>query len=135
MCESTTTTTTVNRHRVSPELIRSRTCVKMDNVHYAESPAYVQISDLNSNDSTRWSWIKNATTIIEKPNKNFDRDCVDYFFLAGSVILNYIHTSISRFSQRMKMSRLTRDGTAEPVSRDQILRRERGQGNEFSLFS
>ena len=29
----------------------------------------------------------------------------------------------------MQMSRLTRDGTAEPVSRDQILRRERGQGN------
>ena len=27
------------------------------------------------------------------------------------------------------MSRLTRDGTAEPVSRHQILRRERGQGN------
>ena len=27
------------------------------------------------------------------------------------------------------MSKLTRDGTAEPVSRDQILRRERGQGN------
>ena len=26
------------------------------------------------------------------------------------------------------MSELTRDGTAEPVSRDQILRRERGQG-------
>ena len=29
----------------------------------------------------------------------------------------------------MEMSRLTRDGTAEPVSRGQILRRERGQGN------
>ena len=29
----------------------------------------------------------------------------------------------------MAMSRLTRDGTAELVSRDQILRRERGQGN------
>ena len=29
----------------------------------------------------------------------------------------------------MEMNRLTRDGTAEPVSRDQILRRERGQGN------
>ena len=30
----------------------------------------------------------------------------------------------------MEMSRLTRDGTAEPVARDQILiRRERGQGN------
>ena len=27
------------------------------------------------------------------------------------------------------MSRLTRDGKAEPVSRDQILRHERGQGN------
>ena len=27
------------------------------------------------------------------------------------------------------MIRLTRDGTTEPVSRDQILRRERGQGN------
>ena len=28
----------------------------------------------------------------------------------------------------MEMSKLTRDGTAEPVSQDQILRRERGQG-------
>ena len=29
----------------------------------------------------------------------------------------------------MEMSRLTQDGTAEPVSRDQILRHARGQGN------
>ena len=29
----------------------------------------------------------------------------------------------------MEVSRLTRDGTAEPVSRDQIFRHERGQGN------
>ena len=29
----------------------------------------------------------------------------------------------------MEISRLMRGGTAEPVSRDQILRRERGQGN------
>ena len=29
----------------------------------------------------------------------------------------------------MEMNRLTRDGTAEPVSRDEILRHERGQGN------
>ena len=28
-----------------------------------------------------------------------------------------------------EMSRLTRDGTAEPVSRDQILRHAQGQGN------
>ena len=29
----------------------------------------------------------------------------------------------------MEMSRLTRDGTADPVSRDQILRHVQGQGN------
>ena len=34
-----------------------------------------------------------------------------------------------RFSLSMEMSRLTRDGTAEPISRDQILRHARGQGN------
>ena len=34
----------------------------------------------------------------------------------------------------MEMSRLTRDGTAEPVSRDQILRRERGQGKKHISF-
>ena len=34
----------------------------------------------------------------------------------------------TRFSLSMEMSRLTRDGAAEPVSRDQNLRRERGQG-------
>ena len=33
------------------------------------------------------------------------------------------------FSLSMEMSRLTRDGTAEPVSRNQILRHARGQGN------
>ena len=33
------------------------------------------------------------------------------------------------FSLSMEMSRLTRDGTAEPVSRDQILRHVRGQRN------
>ena len=35
----------------------------------------------------------------------------------------------TRFSMSMEMSRLTRDGAAEPVSRNQILRRECGQGN------
>ena len=35
----------------------------------------------------------------------------------------------TRFSLSMEMSRLTRDGTAEPVSRDQNLRHARGQGN------
>ena len=37
----------------------------------------------------------------------------------------------TRFSLSMEMSRLTRDGTAEPVSRDQILRHARGQGNIY----
>ena len=39
------------------------------------------------------------------------------------------------FSLSMDMRGLTRDGTAEPVSRDQILRRERGQGNIHFPFS
>ena len=34
-----------------------------------------------------------------------------------------------RFSLSMEMSRLTRDWTTKTVSRDQILRHERGQGN------
>ena len=33
------------------------------------------------------------------------------------------------------MRRLTRDGTAEPVSRDQIIRREYGQGNMYFPYS
>ena len=36
---------------------------------------------------------------------------------------------ITRFSLSMEMSRLTRDGTAEPISRDHILRHARGKGN------
>ena len=35
----------------------------------------------------------------------------------------------SRNSLSIEMSRLTRDRTAEPVSRDQFLRHARGQGN------
>ena len=38
-------------------------------------------------------------------------------------------------SLSMEMSRLTRDGSAEPVSRDQILRHARGQGNIYFLCS
>ena len=35
----------------------------------------------------------------------------------------------TRLSLSIEMNRLTQDGTDESVSRDQILRRERGQGN------
>ena len=42
----------------------------------------------------------------------------------------------TRFSLSMEMSRMTLDGTAEPVSRDQILRRERGHGRmHFHCFA
>ena len=39
----------------------------------------------------------------------------------------------TRFSLIMEMSRLTRDGTAEPLSRDQILGHARGQGNNINF--
>ena len=38
--------------------------------------------------------------------------------------------SNTRFSLSMEMSKLTRDGTAETVSRDQMLRRKWGQGKK-----
>ena len=44
----------------------------------------------------------------------------------------YVSTELGRnpvSKHKIQLSRLTRDGTAEPVSGDQILRRERGQGN------
>ena len=42
----------------------------------------------------------------------------------------------TRFSLSMEMRRLARDGAAELVSRDQIFRREQGQGSiHFFLFS
>ena len=47
----------------------------------------------------------------------------------NSVGIPFVST---RFSLSMEMGRLTRDGTAELVSRDQILRRELGQGRFIS---
>ena len=41
----------------------------------------------------------------------------------------WISLTTTRFSFSLEMSRLTRDGTAEPISRDQILRHARGQGD------
>ena len=45
-----------------------------------------------------------------------------------------IHKSITRFRLSMEMIRLTRDVTAEPVSRDQIFRRERNADTEIFIF-
>ena len=51
------------------------------------------------------------------------------------LFIGVIYSHVIRFSLSIEMSRLMRDGTAEPVSRDQILRRERGQGNIHFLCS
>ena len=40
---------------------------------------------------------------------------------------NPVRKKSTKFSLSIEMSRLTRDGTAEPISRDKILRREREQ--------
>ena len=51
----------------------------------------------------------------------------------GGSMYRFVIGRCHRFSLSMEMSRLTRDGTAEPVSRDQILRHVRGQGNIIFL--
>ena len=48
-----------------------------------------------------------------------------------TAVLNKEMDAAAVFSLSMEMTRLTRDGTAEPVSRDQILRRNRGQGKNI----
>ena len=53
-----------------------------------------------------------------------------YMNVAAELVKNPVRT---RFSLSMEMNRLTRDGTAKPASRGQILRRKRGEG--FFLFS
>ena len=67
-----------------------------------------QLRDLINSGLTRW------------------RISVSYMDAAAELGRNPVRT---RFSLSMEMSRLTRDGTAEPVSRAQILGHERGQGN------
>ena len=50
---------------------------------------------------------------------------------AAEIERNPVIIEHDRFSLSiMEMSRLTRGGTAKPVSRDQTLRRERGQGKK-----
>ena len=55
-------------------------------------------------------------------------------FYSSFVLINAVfriepNSCMTRFRLSMEMNRLTRDGTAEPVSREQILTRERQQGN------
>ena len=54
------------------------------------------------------------------------------FHAVGEIGRNLVSRHYNRFSpSRWRMSRLTRDGTTEPVLRDHILRRERGQREIF----
>ena len=69
------------------------------------------------------------TKIIRSDSKTF------WVYRRVSAELGRNPVSNTRFSLSMEMSRLTRDGTAESVSRDQILRRKRGQGNIHFLCS
>ena len=62
-----------------------------------------------------------------------------HFFLQTTVFIGWTSKKVlvnkcfdvihTRFSLSLEMTRLTRDGTTKPVSRDQILRREHGQEN------
>ena len=72
-----------------------------------------QLRDLVNSGLTRWRRLA-VLNIVMDAAAEIGRDPV------------YVST---RFSLSMEMSRLTRDGTAEPVSRDQIPRRERRQRN------
>ena len=51
----------------------------------------------------------------------------EYMDAAAELGKNPVSSISTIFSQSIEMSRLTLDGTAKPVSRDQILKRERGQ--------
>ena len=61
-----------------------------------------------------------------------DQSGLTHVMSIGHITRRIGHHRYTRFSLSMEMSRLTRDGTAEPVSRDQILRRERGRNIHFS---
>ena len=63
------------------------------------------------------------------------RMAVIYKYMDATVELGRNPVSSTRFSLSLEMSRLARDRNAEPVSRDQILRRERGQGSNNFLCS
>ena len=71
-------------------------------------------------------------TLHEDEEKSTHENIFDKHGFYVLPIRTYIYT---RFRLSMAMSRLTRDRTAEPVSRDQIFRRERRQENIHSPCS
>ena len=75
-----------------------------------------------------------TTVILHRRNKQSQQKtflCYHRYELLFERSLNEIDSVFPEIccNMGMEMSRLTRDGTAEPVLRDQILRRERGEGN------
>ena len=67
---------------------------------------------------------KSGPPIIHNTSKILD-------FIPGELIGVWTRSVSTRFRLVMEMSRLTRDETAEPVSQDQILRREQGQTGKY----
>ena len=75
-----------------------------------------------------------TTVILHRGNKQSQQKTFLCFHRYGLLFERSLNELGSVFPEiccnmGMEMSRLTRDGTAEPVLRDQILRRERGQEN------
>ena len=61
------------------------------------------------------------------------RGCI-YKLINNTILTRVMHEEVQRSTGHiMEMSRLMRDGTAGPVSRDQVLGCERGQGNIIFL--
>ena len=54
--------------------------------------------------------------------------------IAAAAEIGRSPVSKQQITPKRSMSRLTRDGTAETVSRDQMLRRKRGQENTVFIF-
>ena len=70
------------------------------------------------------------TTVYTQYSSSNIITCYKYYSESPPIFFRlFSHTHVHQPGV-WRMNRLTRDGTTEPVSRDQILRRERGQGEK-----
>ena len=98
---------------------------------YASLPANLERVAETWNRLAQSFWVRIASEFFIKTWRNAYLHVHDLGHIGKlEANLDSFKTALStRFSLSMEMSRLTRDGTAEPVSRDQIIRHARGQGN------
>ena len=106
------------------QLICASLCTRI--IIMGASTCAVVVPEVKVHDTGDTSAVLNLEHLTAKYLARYPLVCLDKAYIAGS---GRIPRVSSRFSLSMEMSRLTRDATAEPVSRDQILRRERGQEN------